>query len=88
MSNRDIRTVVGFLIILLGLASSLWLGWWLGTEGDIIDIIHRVKLGLPGWAWSLLKVSLSAMFGLVYLLFFIALAALVFRGRASGNHTK
>lgn len=81
MTNRDIRTIAGFLIMLIGLMGGLWFGWWLSTEGDIIDIIHRLKLGLPDWAWLVLKVSLSAMFGVFFLLIFVFLAALVFRGR-------
>jgi len=47
-----IRTIVGFLTVITGIVGSLRLGWWLSTEGDIVEIIHRAKMGLPDWGWT------------------------------------
>lgn len=79
--SRDIRTIIGFLLIFLGVIGGIWLGWWLSTEGDIIEIIHRAKMALPGWAWLALKMSLSALLGGAFILLFIILAILVFSGK-------
>ena len=74
------RTVAGLLIIAGGVAFSIWLGWWLIFEGDIISLIHTAKMGLPGWAWQALKFFLSAIAGLIVLFFFVVLAVAVFSG--------
>ncbi len=72
------RTVIGFLIVMSGLVSSLWLGWWLGTEGDIVEIIHRAKMGLPDWGWTALKIGLSAVSAGLLIALLLALAIAVF----------
>lgn len=79
--SRDTRTIIGFLLILIGVIGCGWLSWWLCTEGDIIEIIHRAKIALPGWVWLALKVGLSAMFGGLFILLFIILAIIVFSGK-------
>jgi hypothetical protein len=78
--SRDLRTVLGFLIIFSGIIGGLWLGWWFIFRGDIIEILHRVKMGLPGWGWWALKVGISAAFGGLFLLVFIALGMKVLGG--------
>jgi dolichol-phosphate mannosyltransferase len=90
--TRDVpyqmRTVAGLLLIIAGLAGSLMLGWWLGTEGDIIEIIHQAKMSLPGWAWTALKIGLaagSAML-LIALLFAAAIAVFAAGGRVRRNN--
>jgi hypothetical protein len=50
---------LGYFVIILGVLGGPVLGWWLIFEGDIIAIIHEVKMGLPGWAWVALKYGLS-----------------------------
>ncbi len=74
------RTLLGFLIIAAGVLGGLYLAWWLSSRGDIIEIIHAVKMGLPAWAWLVLKFGLAAAFGLVFLLVFIALGMAVLGG--------
>ena len=74
----NFRTIIGFLLVITGVAGGLWLAWWLGTERDIIEIIHEFKMGLPEWAWVTMKVGLSAVFGLLFLAFLAALAVAVF----------
>jgi hypothetical protein len=75
---RDLRTLLGFGIILGGFIFTGWAVWYLATVGDIIQIIHEIKMGLPGWAWKLLRFGLTAVVGLCALGFFIALGILVF----------
>lgn len=79
----NFRTVIGFLSIITGIVGSLRLGWWLGTEGDIVEIIHRAKMGLPGWAWLAMKIGLSAVSAglVVALLFAVAIAVFAVGGR-------
>ncbi len=57
----QLRTIIGFLVIIAGIAGSIGMGWWLGTRGDIIEIIHQVKTRLPDWAWTVMKIGLSAL---------------------------
>lgn len=78
--GRTIRTVAGFLIIVAGLVGGIWLGWWLGFRGDIVQIIHDAKMSLPGWAWLALKYGLSAAFGVLFVVFFLVLGILVLGG--------
>lgn len=68
---------IGYLVIIVGVFGGPFLVWWLGFEGDIIDILHRLKMGLPGWGWRILKYSLSAAFGLAFMLFLILLGMLI-----------
>lgn len=77
-----IRTVIGLLSAITGMAGGLRLGWWLSTEGDIVEIIHRAKMGLPGWAWVALKIGLSTASALIFLALLFILAIAVF---ASGR---
>jgi dolichol-phosphate mannosyltransferase len=77
-----IRTVIGLLSAITGIAGGLRLGWWLNTEGDIVEIIHRAKLGLPGWAWMVLKIGLSTASALIFLALLFILAIAIF---ASGR---
>jgi dolichol-phosphate mannosyltransferase len=81
--SYHVRTALGSLIVILGFTGSFWLGWWLGTEGDIVEIIHRLKMDLPGWAWLVMKIGLSAVSsGLVItLLFAFAIAVFAIGGR-------
>jgi len=74
----NMMTVIGFMLILAGMGSGLWLWWWFSTGGDIIDVIHKVKMNLPGWAWLTMKVCLSAVAGFLSLSAFVALAVLAF----------
>ena len=73
-------TVLGFLLIALSIIGGAWLGWWLITKGDIVEFIHQFKMALPDWAWTVMKISLSAASGLLFLAFFVALAIVVLRG--------
>jgi hypothetical protein len=75
------RTIIGFLIMLSGLVSGGWLIWWFSARGDIIEILHQMKMGLPGWAWLLLKYGLSFAFGIAFISFFLILGMLVIGGR-------
>lgn len=83
--DRDIeynlRGVIGFLTIIAGMAGSIWLGWWLGSEGDVIETLKRMKAALPGWGWRLLKYGLSSAFAALSALVFVSLGMLVLRGR-------
>jgi len=76
-----IRTVIGSLSVIAGTIGCLRLGWWLGTEGDVIEIIHNFKMGLPGWAWLMMKVGLSAVSAVLVIGLFFALAIGVFAGK-------
>jgi hypothetical protein len=72
-----VRTVVGYLIIIVGIIGCMWLMWWLISRGDIVEIIHNIKMSLPGWAWAVMKYGLSIAFGLVVMGFFIMLGVIV-----------
>jgi dolichol-phosphate mannosyltransferase len=76
--SYNARTILGFLLVVSGTAGALRLGWWLSTEGDIVDLIHRAKLGLPDWAWAALKIGLSAFSGLLFLALVLTLAIMIF----------
>jgi dolichol-phosphate mannosyltransferase len=78
----NVRTVVGFFTVITGVAGGLRLGWWLSNEGDIVEIIHRAKMGLPDWGWTGLKIGLSAVSAGVFIALIFALAIAVF---ASGG---
>jgi dolichol-phosphate mannosyltransferase len=78
--NYRIRTIIGFLIVIAGPALGLRLGWWLSTEGDIVELIHRAKMSLPGWAWLVIKVGLSAASATLLISLSLALAIAVFAG--------
>ncbi len=92
--GRDIeyhvRTVIGYLIIIGGIIGCIWLMWWLISNGDIVQIIHDIKMSLPGWAWSIMKYGLSIAFGLVVMGFFIILGVIVLAtgGRARKGEGK
>jgi hypothetical protein len=76
----NLRTVIGFLLIGTGLAGGFYLGWLLIFRGNIIDIIHTLKMSLPGWVWVTLKFSLSGLCALLFLSLFVILAVAVFAG--------
>lgn len=78
--SRDLRTVAGFAIILAGIVLSGWAIWWFLSEGDIVRIIHDIKVGLPGWAWTALRVVLSVAAGGVIVFTLLMLAMCIFRG--------
>jgi hypothetical protein len=75
-----LRTIIGFLIIIVGLAFGLWFAWWLNFRGNVIDILHAVKMSLPGWAWVLMRYSFSIAFGASVMALCIAVAMLVLSG--------
>lgn len=77
--TRDQRTALGFAIILGGIVLSSWAAWWFMTVGDIIQILHEIKVSLPGWMWIVMKVGLSLVAGGFVILFFLILAMLLFR---------
>ncbi len=79
----QMRTVAGLLISIAGLAGGLMSGWWLGTEGDIIEIIHQAKMSLPGWAWLVMKIGLSAGFAIAFIALLLVVTVAVFAG---GEH--
>lgn len=74
----QMRTVAGLLIIIAGLTGGLMSGWWLATEGDIIEIIHQAKLKLPWWAWLVMKIGLSALSAMLLIALLFAVAIAVF----------
>ena len=74
----NFRTVVGFLLMISGAVGCLWLGWWLGTEGDIVEIIHQFKMSLPGWAWLAMKIGLSVVSAVVFVALVLTAAIAVF----------
>ena len=78
-----IRTIIGFLAVITGVAGGLRLGWWLSTEGNIVEIIHRAKMNLPDWGWTGLKIGLSAVSAglVVAMLFALAIAVFAMGGR-------
>lgn len=78
--GRTLKTVAGFLIILAGLLGGLWLAWWLGFRGDIVEILHQAKMSLPGWVWLVMKYGLSLAFGVLFIVFFLILGVLVLGG--------
>jgi dolichol-phosphate mannosyltransferase len=75
-----IRTIAGVVLLAAGLVSGIRLGWWLGSEGDIIEIIHRAKMGLPGWAWIAMKAGLSALSAILFIVLSLGVAIAVFAG--------
>ncbi|MFZ2197771.1 MAG: polyprenol monophosphomannose synthase [Thermodesulfovibrionales bacterium] len=77
-SSYQVRSAAGFLLIMAGLAGGVRLGWWLSTEGDIVEIIHRAKMGLPDWAWMVMKVGLSALSAALFIVLFLGAAIAVF----------
>lgn len=79
-SLYQVRTAAGFLLIGAGLAGGLRLGLWLSTEGDIVEIIHRAKMGLPDWAWLVLKIGLSALTSAFLVALLLILAVAIFSG--------
>jgi len=76
----NVRTLIGLLVIAVGVISGIWIAWWLSFEGDIIDIIHIVKMKLPGWMWIVLRVGLSGAVGILFLSIFVVLAIVIFSG--------
>ncbi len=76
----NLRTAIGFLLILAGAVGGLCFTRWLSYEGNVIETLHMIKTSLPGWAWALLKFSLAGVFGLLFLSVFVILAVLVFSG--------
>lgn len=76
----NFSTVIGFLLIMAGIVSGLRLGWWLSSEGDIVEIIHRAKMSLPGWAWLVMKVGLSTGSSILLIALVLAAAIAVFAG--------
>lgn len=72
-----VRTAIGYLIIIVGIFGCIWLMWWLISRGDIVEIIHDMKMSLPGWAWAVMKYSLSIVFGVVVMGFVILLGVVV-----------
>jgi|GEM_PF-315544 len=78
--NYHIRTIAGYLSLCVGVLGSFWLGWWLSTEGDMVEIIHRAKMGLPGWAWTALNIFLSAGSAVIFIAILLTLAIAVFAG--------
>ena len=84
--NYNFRTIVGVIVIVSGLAEGIWLGWWLSTEGNIIDIIHDAKMALPEWAWVSLKIGLSVFAAAAFAGFLMALAITVFAGGDASGH--
>jgi hypothetical protein len=67
-------------VIAVGVISGIWMAWWLSFKGDIIDIIHMVKMKLPGWMWIVLRVGLSGAVGILFLSIFVVLAVMIFSG--------
>lgn len=76
----NLRTIIGFLLIILGVIGGLRFAWWLSFEGDIIETLHAIKMGLPGWAWIVLKFALSGAFGVLFIALFVIVAIIVFSG--------
>ncbi len=68
---------IGYLIIIAGIIGGPVLIWWLSFRHDIIDVLHEVKMSLPGWAWIVMKYGFSLAFGLAFVLFFILLGMLI-----------
>lgn len=77
---RTVRTVLGFLVILAGLSAGIWLGWWLGFRGDVVEILHDAKMSLPGWVWLALKYGLSLAFAVIFMVFFLVVGILILGG--------
>jgi dolichol-phosphate mannosyltransferase len=76
--SYQIRTAAGMLLMIAGLVGSLISGWWLSTGGDVIEIIHQAKMSLPGWAWLVMKISLSAISAILLVALFLTLAIAIF----------
>ena len=64
---------LGFLIIIFGVIGGPLLGGWLSFRGDIVEILHRMKMGLPGWGWLVIKYSLSIAVGIFFVAVFVAI---------------
>jgi hypothetical protein len=79
-SSYQVRTAAGVLLIMAALTGGVRLGWWLSTEGDIVEIIHRAKMGLPDWTWLVLKIGLSALTSFFFVALLFILAVVVFSG--------
>ena len=75
-----VRTITGFFLVIAGIAITFPMGLWLSTEGDIIEVIHRIKIGLPDWAWVAMKVGLSVFAAAALMGIFAALAVAIFAG--------
>ena len=76
----NLRTIIGLLLIISGVIGGLRFAWWLSFEGDIIETLHAIKMGLPGWTWTVLKFALSGAFGLLFISLFVIFAIIVFSG--------
>jgi len=68
---------MGYLLIIAGVLGGPALGLWLLLRGDIIDMLHRAKMSLPGWGWTALKYVLSFAFGVTFAVFLMALGMFV-----------
>lgn len=75
-----LRTAAGFLIVIMGMAGGVWFGWWLYFRGDIIEILHDIKVSMPNWGWLVLKFTLSGALGLLFIFIVIVLGAIVLGG--------
>jgi hypothetical protein len=84
-TEYDIRTIVGFTLILGGIIGGIGFGWWLIFVGDIIQILHSIKMSLPGWVWLLLKIGLSGILALLFIALFVLLAFAVLSGGQKDN---
>jgi hypothetical protein len=81
----NLKTVAGFLLIAVGVVGGIWVGWWLMFVGNIIEILHMLKMWLPGWGWTVLKFGLSAIFAALFMLLFVILAMMAFSGKEPGK---
>lgn len=85
--NYDIRTVLGLVATLTGLAGSIISGVWLGTEADIITSIHHyLKTALPGWALFVVKTGLGLIAALFGLCIFFGLVLAIFSASVAGEY--
>ncbi len=57
---------LGFLFIIFGVIGGPVLGGWLSFRGDIVEVLRRLKMGLPAGGWLVLKYSLSIAVGIFF----------------------
>jgi len=64
---------LGFLFIITGVIGGPVLGVWLSFRGDIVEVLHRLKMSLPGGGWLVLKYSLSIAVGILFVTICVAI---------------
>jgi hypothetical protein len=76
-----LRTILGFLMIIVSIVLGIWLAWWLNSGGNVLGMLHAMRVSLPGWAWDMMRYFFSISIGAVFMSVSIAISMLILRGR-------